>query len=125
MDLKEYFQKTQGTGVLATADTEGNVDAAIYSRPYMIDDETLVFIMADRLTRKNLQSNPQAAFLFLESPETYQGKRLFLTKIKEGTGSEEPDEELRQKYDKACEEYKDETLFLSYFRVDNVLPLVG
>ena len=125
MDLKEYFQKTQGTGVLATADTEGKVDAAIYSRPYIIDDQTLVFIMTDRLTRKNLQSNPQAAFLFLESPETYEGKRLFLTKIKEGTGSEEPDEVLRQKYDKACEEYKDETLFLVYFRVENIRSLVG
>ena len=124
LDLREYFQNTQGTSVLATADAEGRVDAAIYSRPYMLDADTLVFIMADRLTRKNLQSNPHAAFLFLESTETYAGTRLFLTKIKEGTGEEETDEVLKQKYEKACEEYKEDILYLVYFQIDKVVLLV-
>jgi hypothetical protein len=124
LDLKEYFQNTQGISILATADAEGRVDAAIYSRPYMLDDDTLAFIMADRLTRKNLQSNPFAAFLFLESTETYEGKRLFLTKIKEGTGEEETDEVLKQKYEKACQEYKEDILYLVYFKIDKVVPLV-
>lgn len=32
--LKFYFENTKGTGVLATADSDGKVDAAIYSRPH-------------------------------------------------------------------------------------------
>jgi len=124
MDLKEYFQDTSGIGVLATADSEGKVDAAIYSRPFLLDEKTLAFIMADRLTRKNLQSNPNAAYLFLETGEGYTGKRLYLIKFKEGQGDDEENEQLKQRYERACQKYKEETLFLVYFEVDKVLPLV-
>jgi hypothetical protein len=57
MDLKEYFDDTKGVGVLATADGEGKVDAAIYARPHFMEDGTLAVIMRDRLTHHNLQSN--------------------------------------------------------------------
>jgi hypothetical protein len=50
MDLKEYFDDTKGVGVLATADGEGKVDAAIYARPHFMEDGTLAVIMRDRLT---------------------------------------------------------------------------
>jgi hypothetical protein len=62
MTLKEYFETTPGTGILATADSSGKVDAAVYSRPHFIDDGSIVFIMRDRLTHHNLQSNPYARF---------------------------------------------------------------
>ena len=35
MELKEYFETTSGKGVLASADTKGQVDAAIQSRPQL------------------------------------------------------------------------------------------
>ncbi len=90
----------------------------------MLDNQTLAFIMADRLSRQNLQSNPHAAYLFKESEGDYEGKRLYLTKLKEGRGSDEENEELKRRYDLACEKYKGETLYLVYFSVDEVLPLV-
>jgi len=65
-DLKTYFENTEGIGVLSTADAEGRVDAAVYSRPHSMEDGTLAFIMRDRLTHRNLQSNPHAAYLFIE-----------------------------------------------------------
>ncbi len=34
MDLKSYFESTNGTGILSTADGDGHVDSAIYSRPH-------------------------------------------------------------------------------------------
>ena len=55
MNLKDYFEQAQGTGVLATADSEGKVNAAIYSRPHVLDDGTVVFLMRQRLTHHNLQ----------------------------------------------------------------------
>lgn len=38
MDLKEYFTSTNGLGVLSTADEKGKVNAAVYSKPEVIDD---------------------------------------------------------------------------------------
>ena len=40
MNLADYFETAEGTGILATADSHGNVDMAIYAHPHMMDDET-------------------------------------------------------------------------------------
>ena len=45
MSLAEYFESIKGIGVLATSDSDGNVNTAIYSRPYIIDDNTVAFSM--------------------------------------------------------------------------------
>ncbi len=39
MKLSEYFEKTQGIGVLATTDAAGQVNQAIYGRPHFPDDD--------------------------------------------------------------------------------------
>lgn len=121
MKLSEYFEKTKGRGVLATADSEGKVNAAIYARPHFRDEETIAFIMADHLTHKNLQSNPHAAYLFMESGEKFVGKRFYLTKIKEEENSELIDTLRRKRYEKS----RSETNYLVYFRIEKVLPLIG
>jgi hypothetical protein len=38
MKLSEYYEKTQGIGVLATTDAIGQVNQAVYSRPHCLDD---------------------------------------------------------------------------------------
>jgi len=125
MKLSEYFEKKKGMGVLATADAKGVVDVAIYSRPHFIDEETVAFIMADRLTHKNLETNPHAAFLFKEEGDRYVGKRLYLTKIKEEKNSPLIETLRRKKTYKVPQSYESETKYLVYFRVDKVLPLIG
>ena len=121
MELKEYFESTKGVGVLATADADGKVDAAIYARPHFMEDGTLAVIMRDRLTHHNLQSNPHAAFLFIEDGPGYKGRRLFLTKLREEQDSELLHSLRRRQYpnDKA------EAKFLVFFKLDKELPLVG
>jgi hypothetical protein len=86
--LQEYFESTKGFGVLATADSDGKVDAAMYSRPHFLEEGTLAFIMRDHLTHHNLQSNPSATFLFVEEGTGYKGKRLFLKKAREENNPE-------------------------------------
>ena len=125
MELRDYFEGTTGRGVLATADKDGNVDAAVYSRPHFMDDGTIAFIMADRLSHKNLKSNPHAAYLFMEASDKYVGKRLFLTKVREEKDSELIPKLRRRKGYALLEEDKDKPLFLVYFRIDKVLPLIG
>ena len=124
MSLSEYFEKTKGLGVMATADSKGKVDIAVYSRPHVMEDGTLAFIMADRLTHLNLQSNPRAAFLFKEDGPGYQGKRLILTKIREEENSALLDSLRRRAYLTEREGAK-ESKFLVFFRVEQELPLIG
>ncbi len=83
MNLKEYFESRHGTGVLATADADGRVDAAIYSVPQVEEDGSVVFIMRERLTYENLRVNPHATYLFLEDGPGHHGIRLFLKKSRE------------------------------------------
>ena len=121
MDLKVYFENTEGLGVLATADSEGKVDAAVYSRPHFMEDGTIAMIMRDRLTHRNLQSNPHAAYLFHEKGTGYKGKRLFLTKVREEQDTELMQSLRRRQYI----DERDEVRFLVFFRIEKELTLVG
>jgi hypothetical protein len=120
-NLQEYFEKTKGTGVLATADSKGKVDAAIYSHPHFLEEGTLAFIMRDRLTHHNLQSNPSATFLFIEEGPGYKGKRLFLRKVREENNPELIRKIKRRKYT----DENQEPMYLVYFAIDQELPLIG
>jgi hypothetical protein len=125
MKLSEYFEKKKGRGVIATADSEGRVGVAVYARPHFIDEKTVVFIMADRLMHKNVQSNPHAAYLFLESGDKYVGKRLYMTRIKEEKDTDLIGKIRRRESCPAYDRYGDKTKYLVYFHVDKVLPLIG
>jgi hypothetical protein len=122
MELKEYFGSVKGRGVLATADKNGKVNLALYARPYFIDENTVTFIMAERLTHANLKSNPYAAYLFTEEEWQYQGKRLYLKKMKE---EENPD--LITQICRKCDysHYETGNRYVVYFNIETVLPLIG
>jgi hypothetical protein len=125
MKLREYFEKTKGRGVFATADSKGKVGTAVYGRPHFLNEKTVAFIMADRFMHKNLRSNPHASYLFMESKEGYVGKRLYLTKIKEEKDRALIDKLRRRESCPAYTVYKDQIKYLVYFRIDKVLPLSG
>jgi hypothetical protein len=121
MELREYFENTEGRAILATADGDGRVDAAVYARPHFMDDGTIALILRDRLTHHNLQSNSHACYLFMEKGPGYKGKRLFLTKVREEQDTELLQSLRRRQYLNE----KDEAKFLVFFKVDKELPLVG
>jgi hypothetical protein len=121
MDLREYFEKTNGTGVMSTADKDGKVDTAVYARPHVMDDGSLAFIMRDRLTHHNLQSNPYAAYLFITDDPGYKGKRLYLKKVREEQDTELLETLRRRQYP----DTKEDTKFLVFFSLENERPLIG
>ena len=120
-DLKDYFENRRGMGVMATADKEGKVNAAVYSRPHFLEDGSIAFIMRDRLTHHNLQSNPYAAYLFAEEGPGYKGKRLYLRKVSE----EENSERIQSLSRRAYKDEKPGSRFLVSFEAEKVLPLIG
>jgi hypothetical protein len=124
MALSDYFEATKGIGVLATADSKGKVNAALYARPHFTDEDTAVFLMDDRLTHKNLSSNPNATYLFVESGPGFKGKRIYLTRKHE---EEDPEfiDALRRRHCGMCEKAKYTAKYVAHFHIDKVLPLIG
>jgi len=124
MILKEYFNNSSGIGILSTADSAGRVASAVYSTPHVFDDGTLAFVMRERLTHLNLQSNPCAAFLFIESASGYRGIRLFLRKLREETDSTLIAKMTRRNLTPEEDKQKGPKS-LVYFSVEKILPLIG
>ncbi|MHC4807267.1 MAG: pyridoxamine 5'-phosphate oxidase family protein, partial [Planctomycetota bacterium] len=120
----DYFENHQGLGILATADSDGTVDLAIYAKPQVVNENTVVFVMRERLTHQNLKSNPHAAYMFVEQDEGYHGKRLYLTKIREETNVSLVAEFVK-KQPEICAQNDDSNKYLIHFKVDNIWPLVG
>jgi hypothetical protein len=123
MDLKKYFEENKGTGIIATADDKGKVNMAVYSRPHFMENDEIAFIMTDKLTHHNLQSNNSAAYLFKEDGDGYNGKRLYLTKLREEKDSDLLYSIRSRKY--PLEKEYDKSRFLVFFKLDKVLPLIG
>ena len=119
MNLNDYFEQTDGIGILSTTDKHGNVDCAIYAAPHIINEETVAFIMRPRVSYYNVQQNPKAAFMFIEKGPGYKGKRLYLQKV-----SEEADPEKINLLRKTESDDADKAK-LVYFKVIGSRPLVG
>ncbi|PLX83079.1 MAG: pyridoxamine 5'-phosphate oxidase [Desulfuromonas sp.] len=124
MQLKNYFENNHGTGVMSTAGRDGNVATAIYASPQILDDGTLAFIMRDRLTHKNINENPYAAFMFIEDSAGYKGVRLYLKKVKEDDNAELIAKMTRQSLSPE-EDAAMGPKFIVYFQVEKALKLVG
>jgi hypothetical protein len=125
MKLSEYFEQADGIGVLATTDTRGKVNQAIYAKPHFLnknDDSTCSFIMSERLSHDNVCHNPSAAYLFIEKREGYVGKRLFLRVIAEQSDPEEINAIRRRSNPPISEQ---ESRYLVHFHIDGVRPLIG
>jgi len=124
MTLHEYLQSSSGKGVLATSDAGGKVDAAIYSKPHILEDGTLAFIMRDHLTHHNIGSNPYATYLFIEDGPHFRGIRLFLKKISEDNDPELIAKMTRRHLTPEQDQAKGPK-FLVYFTLEKILPLIG
>ncbi len=122
MNLSEYFDKAEGLGVLSTADASGHVDTAIYARPHVMDDENVAFIMADKKSHHNLQSNPHAAYLFKSNGSGYTGLRLYMKMTGDEKNSERMMDLIRRKN---YVEDEGSDLYLVSFRVEKILGLTG
>ncbi|MCJ7600046.1 MAG: pyridoxamine 5'-phosphate oxidase family protein [Desulfobulbaceae bacterium] len=124
MNMKEYFERTPGRGVLSTADSNGRVDAAIYSTPHVLAEGIVAFIMRERLSHHNVQENPYASYLFIEDGPGSRGLRLFLKRIKEETDAALIKSLMRRHLTPEEDQARGPT-FLVSFAVEKILPLIG
>lgn len=84
MDKKQVmkmFNKKTRIGALATSNKNGDVNAAVFGSPRMIDEDTVIMAIGDNRSYRNLQENPKASFLVVEpgqSPTDWKGVRVYL-----------------------------------------------
>ena len=121
MNLKEYFSQNSGTAILATADSDGRVDAAVYSKPHVIEEDTIALLMSNRLSHANIQHNPYACYLFKQEGPGWQGIRLYLKMIDEESNTDRA-RSLVRRHNVDVENLD---VCLVYFQVEKTLPLVG
>lgn len=81
MKFSELFANP-GLAVMSTAAADGCVNSAVYARPHVIDETTLVWGMTDRRTFRNISENRHASFLFKTNSPGFSGVRLTLELIK-------------------------------------------
>jgi len=125
MKLWDYFENTDGFGVLVTANDEGLVNGAVYGRPHVTDDGTCALVMRHRRSYRNLLSNPHAAYIFIEAGDGYTGRRLYLTKLTEDDDTAVIESLRRKKRPEKAPGSESEGVSAVYFSIDSVRPLVG
>jgi hypothetical protein len=81
MKFSELFINP-GLGVMSTAAADGSVNSAVYARPHVIDETTLVWGMTDKRTYRNICENGHASFLFKTGSPGFSGIRLTLELIR-------------------------------------------
>lgn len=118
MDLYNFFENNKGTGVLSTANVDGEVNSAIYARPHIKDDFAL-FICLQRKTLENLMQNPNAHYLFRVDGAGYEGIRLGLL-LQEIREDEDEIKKLRRRH--LTSEQKE---YVLVFKITKTQPLIG
>ena len=92
MDRKELmalFNKQPRIGVLATSNKLGDVNAAVFGSPRMIDENTVVMGIGQNRSFRNLERNPKAVFVVVEPGESaadWKGARVYLEATEMETG---------------------------------------
>lgn len=121
MKISEYLENNRGVGILSTASSDGEVNAAVYARPHVVAPDKVAFIMRERLSRANIKQNRRAHYLFLEEGVKSRGMRLHLDMIEETDDPEEINRLSRREQPSDDGERR----YLVTFRVQKALSLLG
>jgi hypothetical protein len=68
-EVMALFNKRPRNCLICTANTEGEVNVAVYGSPRMIDEDTVVLAVRNNRSYQNLQKNPKAAIIVVEPGE--------------------------------------------------------
>jgi hypothetical protein len=131
MDRKavmEMFNKKSRIGALATSNKNGDVNAAVFGSPQMIDEETIIMAIGDNRSYRYLQENPKASFIVIEPGETmtqWKGVRLYL-EVSDFERYGEVLDSLREKIRKVAGNASADAIKAAIrFRVVDVRPLIA
>ncbi len=126
-ELMEMFNKRPRIGALATSNKEGDVNAAVFGSPRMIDENTVIMGIGENRSFRNLQRNPKAVFIVMEPGETvrdWKGARVYLEAVDMETEGEFLDQ-LKQNIVKAAGQQAADMIHAAIrFKITEVRPIV-
>jgi hypothetical protein len=131
MDRKavmKMFNRQSRIGALATSNKNGDVNAAVFGSPQMIDEETIIMAIGDNRSFQYLQENPKASFIVIEPGETmaqWKGVRLYL-EVSEFERYGEVLDSLRERIRKVAGDTSANAIKAAIrFKVVDVRPLIA
>jgi len=123
MKLHEMFP-AGGRGVIATSDSSGNVNTAVYAKPHIVDENTVAWGMTEGRTWACVKENPHAAYLYMNPGPGYSGVRLKLS-LKEFRESGDMLETVKKHTAEIVSPAAAEAVkHVAYFEVEEVRPLI-
>ena len=125
--LLEIFNKQPRIGTLSTANTQGDVNVAVFGSPQMIDENTVVMGIGENRSFRNLRENPKAVFIVMEPGDTimdWKGARVYLEALAIETGGGFYDQ-IRDNIAKAAGEQAAKMIHAAVqFKITDVRPIV-
>ncbi len=126
-ELMDIFNKYPRIGALATSNKEGDVNAAVFGSPRMIDENTVVMGIGENRSFRNLQRNPKAVFIVMEPGETvmdWKGARVYLEAVDLKTEGEFFDQ-IKQNIAKAAGQQAADMIHAAIrFEIKDIRPIV-
>ena len=126
-ELMDIFNKYPRIGALATSNKEGDVNAAVFGSPRMMDENTVVMGIGQNRSFRNLQRNPRAVFIVMEPGETvmdWKGARVYLEAVDMETEGEFFDQ-IKQNIAKAAGRQAADMIHAAIrFTITEVRPIV-
>jgi hypothetical protein len=125
--LMALFNKYPRIGTLSTANTEGEVNVAVFGSPRMIDENTVVMGIGQNRSLRNLERNPKAVFIIMEPGDTvmdWKGARVYLEAIDMETEGDFYDK-IKQNIAKAAGKQAPDMIHAAIrFKITEVRPIV-
>ena len=126
-ELMDIFNKYPRIGALATSNREGDVNAAVFGSPRMMDENIVVMGIGQNRSFRNLQRNPKAVFIVMEPGETvmdWKGARVYLEAVDMETEGEFFDE-IKKNIAKAAGPQAADMIHAAIrFKITEVRPIV-
>lgn len=126
-ELMEIFNKRPRIGALATSNKEGDVNAAVFGSPRMIDENTVIMGIGENRSFRNLQRNPKAVFIVMEPGDTvmnWKGARVYLEAVDMETEGDFFDQ-IKQNIVKAAGQQAGDMIHAAIrFKITEVRPIV-
>jgi len=126
-ELMEIFNKYPRIGVLGTSNKDGDVNAAVFGSPRMIDEHSVVMGIGQNRSFRNLQRNPKAVFIVMEPGETvmdWKGARVYLEAVDMETEGEFYDQ-IKQNIARAAGQQAADMIHAAVrFKITEVRPIV-
>jgi len=126
-DLMKMFNKYPRIGVLATSNKTGDVNAAVFGSPRMVDENTVVMGIGQNRSFRNLQRNPKAVFIVMEPGATvmdWKGARVYLEAVDMETEGAFYDEIIKGIAHAGGQKAADMIHAAIRFRITEVRPIV-